>query len=92
MGPAVSPAKSSEYRKIEFGNMFRLRPRLALLFLVKGQMGIFPQHIRLMTQLAPDEVNVRKDDHDDFLAVGEGLIRRSRVHCYRYGGYGGEHR
>ena len=41
---------------------------------VEGQMGIFPQHIRLMTQLAPGEIVVRKDDHEDLLAVGEGLV------------------
>ena len=41
---------------------------------VEGQMGIYPQHVRLMTQLVPGEMIVRKDDHDDFLAVGEGLV------------------
>jgi F-type H+-transporting ATPase subunit epsilon len=41
---------------------------------VEGQMGVFPQHIRLMTQLVPGEMIVRKDGHDDFLAVGEGLV------------------
>ena len=41
---------------------------------LEGQMGIFPQHIRLMTQMVPGEMIVRKDGHDDFLAVGEGLI------------------
>ena len=37
-------------------------------------MGILPQHVRLMTQLVPGELIVRKDGHDDFLAVGEGLV------------------
>src|SRR5262245_43493523 len=41
---------------------------------VEGQMGILPQHIRLMTQLAPGEMIVRKNGQDDFLAVGEGLV------------------
>jgi len=41
---------------------------------VEGQMGIFPQHIHLMTQMAPGEMIVRKDDQEDVLAVGEGLI------------------
>jgi len=41
---------------------------------VEGQIGIFPQHIRLMTQLSPGEIVVRKDDHEDLLAVGEGLV------------------
>ena len=48
---------------------------------VEGQMGIYPQHIRLITQLVPGEMIVRKDGHDDFLAVGEGLaeITNDRV-------------
>jgi F-type H+-transporting ATPase subunit epsilon len=41
---------------------------------VEGQMGILPQHVRLMTQLVPGELIVRKDGQDRFLAVGEGLI------------------
>ena len=41
---------------------------------VEGQMGILPQHVRLMTQLVPGELIVRKDGHDDFMAVGEGLV------------------
>jgi len=41
---------------------------------VEGQMSIYPQHVRLMTQLAPGELVVHKDGHEDFLAVGEGLV------------------
>ena len=41
---------------------------------VEGEMGILPQHVRLMTQLVPGEMIVRKDEHDHFLAVGEGLV------------------
>lgn len=41
---------------------------------VEGQMGIYPQHIRLMTKMVPGEMIVHKDGHDEFLAVGEGLI------------------
>jgi len=41
---------------------------------VEGQMGILPQHVGLMTQLVPGEIIVRKDGHDQFLAVGEGLV------------------
>ena len=48
---------------------------------VEGQMGIYPQHVRLMTQLVPGEMIVRKDGRDEFLAVGEGLaeIANERV-------------
>jgi len=41
---------------------------------VQGQMGVFPQHVRLMTQLVPGELIVRKNGRDDFMAVGEGLV------------------
>jgi F-type H+-transporting ATPase subunit epsilon len=41
---------------------------------VEGQLGILPQHVRLMTQLVPGEMIVRKNGQDRFLAVGEGLI------------------
>jgi F-type H+-transporting ATPase subunit epsilon len=41
---------------------------------VSGQIGVLPQHVRLMTQMVPGEMIVRKDGHDDFLAVGEGLV------------------
>jgi F-type H+-transporting ATPase subunit epsilon len=41
---------------------------------VEGQMGILPEHVRLMTQLVPGEMIVRKGGRDDLLAVGEGLV------------------
>lgn len=44
---------------------------------VEGQMGILPHHARLMTQMVPGEVIVRKSGHDDFIAVGGGLIEVS---------------
>ena len=39
----------------------------------EGEMGIYPQHVPLMTQIVPGEVIVRKDGRDYFLAVGEGF-------------------
>jgi len=41
---------------------------------VEGQMGVLPLHVRLVTQLVPGELIVLKGGHEDFLAVGEGLI------------------
>jgi F-type H+-transporting ATPase subunit epsilon len=41
---------------------------------VEGEMGVLPQHVRLMTQLVPGEMVVRKNGQDHFLAVGEGLV------------------
>ncbi|HTD54940.1 MAG TPA: ATP synthase F1 subunit epsilon [Silvibacterium sp.] len=41
---------------------------------LEGQIGILPHHIRLITQLVPGEMIVRKDGREEFLAVGEGVI------------------
>ena len=41
---------------------------------VEGQIGILPNHIRLMTQMLPGEMTLRKDGQIKFLAVGEGLM------------------
>jgi F-type H+-transporting ATPase subunit epsilon len=41
---------------------------------VEGELGIYPMHIPLMTQVVPGEVYVRKDGRDHFLAVGEGFV------------------
>ncbi len=41
---------------------------------VEGEMGILPQHVPLITQLVPGEIIVRRGGHDQFLAVGEGIV------------------
>jgi F-type H+-transporting ATPase subunit epsilon len=41
---------------------------------VEGEMGIYPQHVPLLTQIVPGEIWVRKDGRDYFLAVGEGFV------------------
>ena len=41
---------------------------------VEGEMGIYPQHVRLITQVVPGEIIVTKDGQDRYLAVGEGLV------------------
>lgn len=48
---------------------------------VEGQMGLLPDHTRLMTYLVPGEMIVRKNGRDQFMAVGEGLVEvtNSRV-------------
>src|SRR6201997_2205442 len=47
---------------------------------VEGQMGVLPQHVRLMTQLVPGELTVLKDGHENYLAVGEGLVEVTNDH------------
>ena len=41
---------------------------------VEGQMTILPHHVRLMTQLVPGEIIIRKGGRDESFAVGEGLV------------------
>jgi len=41
----------------------------------EGEMGIYPQHVPLMTQIVAGEVVARKDGRDYFLAVGEGFVQ-----------------
>jgi peptide chain release factor 3 len=41
---------------------------------VEGEMGIFPMHVPLMTQVAAGELVARKGGQDSLLAVGEGFV------------------
>ena len=47
---------------------------------VEGQMGVYPQHVPLMTQMVPGEIIVRQGGVDHSLAVGEGLIEIASDH------------
>jgi F-type H+-transporting ATPase subunit epsilon len=39
-----------------------------------GQIGVYPQHVRVITQVVPGEIIVSQGGQDRFLAVGEGLV------------------
>ena len=41
---------------------------------VEGEMGIYPMHVPLMTQVAAGELIARKNGQDQYLAVGEGFV------------------
>jgi F-type H+-transporting ATPase subunit epsilon len=41
----------------------------------QGEMGIYPNHVPLMTQIVSGELVARKDGRDFFLAVGEGFVQ-----------------
>jgi len=41
---------------------------------VEGEMGIYPQHVPLLTQIVPGEIVARKGGQDFFLAIGEGFV------------------
>ena len=47
---------------------------LVLLPAIEGEMGIYPQHIPLITQLKPGELVVTKNGKQTALAVGEGFV------------------
>lgn len=40
----------------------------------EGEMGIYPHHVPVLTQIVPGEVIIRKNGRDSFLAVGEGFV------------------
>ena len=46
----------------------------------EGEMGIYPQHVPLMTQLAPGVVVARKGNQEFTLAVSEGFIEITGNH------------
>ena len=41
---------------------------------VEGQIGVYPHHVRVITQVVPGELIVSKDGQERLLAVGEGLV------------------
>ena len=47
---------------------------------IEGEMGIYPQHERLITQIVPGELLITKDGTDSLLAVGEGLVEVTATH------------
>ena len=53
---------------------------LVTLTAVDGQMGIYPHHVPLITQLVPGEIVVNARGQERFLAVGEGLVDVSAHH------------
>src|SRR5438105_4363693 len=40
----------------------------------EGEMGVYPMHIPLMTQIVAGEVIVRRNGQDTYLAVGDGFV------------------
>ncbi|MGV3755117.1 MAG: F0F1 ATP synthase subunit epsilon [Verrucomicrobiota bacterium] len=42
---------------------------------VEGEMGIYPMHVPLMTQVVAGEVAVRKGAQESHLAVGDGFVQ-----------------
>ena len=40
----------------------------------EGEMGVYPNHVPLMTQVIAGEVAARRNGRDEFLAVGDGFV------------------
>jgi|SRR5215467_5813810 len=55
------------------GTFYRGDVEWVILQSAAGQITILPQHIRLITQLVPGEMTLRKGGAEQYLAVGEGL-------------------
>src|SRR6476646_8922639 len=47
---------------------------------VEGEMGIYPMHVPLMTQIRPGELVVTKGHETHYLAVGEGFVEITQTH------------
>src|SRR4029453_3717104 len=41
---------------------------------IEGQLGIYPLHVPLITQVVPGEIIAHKPGEETHLAVGEGLV------------------
>jgi F-type H+-transporting ATPase subunit epsilon len=47
---------------------------------LEGQIGVYPQHVRVITQIVPGELIVTTNGQDRSLAVGEGLVEIAGDH------------
>jgi F-type H+-transporting ATPase subunit epsilon len=41
----------------------------------EGQMGVFPKHVPLMTQVSAGEIVAKRGAEEQYLAVGEGFVQ-----------------
>jgi F-type H+-transporting ATPase subunit epsilon len=41
---------------------------------IEGQIGVYPGHVRLVTQIVPGELIVLQNGTEHLLAVGEGIV------------------
>jgi F-type H+-transporting ATPase subunit epsilon len=41
---------------------------------LEEQIGVYPQHLRVITQITPGEIIVSKGGEERYLAVGEGIV------------------
>jgi F-type H+-transporting ATPase subunit epsilon len=46
---------------------------------MEGQIGVYPNHVPLITPIVPGEILINSEKGDRFLAVGEGLVQVTRT-------------
>jgi len=46
---------------------------------IEGQIGVYPNHVPLVTPIVPGEIQVETEKGERFLAVGEGLVEVTRT-------------
>jgi F-type H+-transporting ATPase subunit epsilon len=46
----------------------------------EGELGIFPMHIPLMTELKPGELKITQKGQETYLAVGSGFVEVTQDH------------
>ena len=56
------------------GPMFSEDVNMVTLPAIGGQLGIYPVHVPLVTQMIPGELIVEQEGRERFLAVGGGLV------------------
>ena len=47
---------------------------------IEGEMGIYPNHAPLMTQIVSGEITARKGGQEIFLAIGDGFVTITGEH------------
>ena len=56
------------------GTVYSEDVEMVTLDAIEGEMGILPQHTRLVTQLVPGEMTVLKNGREELLATGGGIV------------------
>ena len=47
---------------------------------IEGEMGVYPQHVPLMTQIVAGEISIRSASTDHYFAVGDGFVEITGDH------------
>jgi F-type H+-transporting ATPase subunit epsilon len=56
------------------GTVYSKDVHMVTLPAVDGQIGVYAHHVPVLTRIAPGEIAVRRNGHDEFIAVGEGIV------------------